>query len=94
MSSLYNQKINGGILGDDMGLGKTIQTLSLLGGLMVSKVIRNALVVCPKSVLCNWYNEARDVLSTHCGLRVNITILDSNIRQDRRERLLKDALIW
>ncbi len=79
-----------------MGLGKTMQTLAFLGGLMISKSIRNALIVCPKSVLQNWEREARDVLEEYCGLDgvVNILVLDSNIRQDRRERLLKQSLTW
>ncbi len=93
ISSLHVNGI-GGILGDDMGLGKTLQTLSFLGGLMTSKSIRNALVVCPKSLLLNWEREARDVLISHCKLRVVITVVDSNISQDRRERTLKQALKW
>ena len=92
-SSLHVNGI-GGILGDDMGLGKTLQTLSLLGGLMLSKTIRNALVVCPKSLLLNWEREARDILENHCSMRVNIIVLDSNIRQEKRERILKDSLRW
>jgi SNF2 family DNA or RNA helicase len=93
ISSLHVNGI-GGILGDDMGLGKTLQTLSLLGGLMTSKSIRNALVVCPKSLLLNWEREARDVLIRHCKLRVCIIVVDSNISQDRRERIMKQALKW
>ena len=77
-----------------MGLGKTMQTLTLLGGLMLSKTIRNALVVCPKSVLLNWEREARDVLEKYYSLRENIVVLDSNIRPQRREALLNDALKW
>ncbi len=87
-------KGTGGILGDDMGLGKTMQTLAGIGGLMVAKTIRNALIICPKSVLLNWEREARDVLVNYCGLNVDIVVLESNIRQERRERLLLDALHW
>jgi superfamily II DNA or RNA helicase len=41
----------GAVLADDMGLGKTVQTLCAVSG--------RVLVVCPKSVLFNWQNEAR-----------------------------------
>ena len=82
------------LLADDMGLGKTMQTLAFLGGLMISKTIRNALVVCPKSVLQNWKREASDVLEDHCCLNVNIIVLESSIRQEKRVRILKQALTW
>ncbi len=59
----------GGILADDMGLGKTVQTLAWLlwlrdqpeqkGENQDSKIQNfRALVVCPKSVVPNWVNEA------------------------------------
>lgn len=41
----------GGILADDMGLGKTVQCLASMKG--------RTLVVCPRSVLHNWIDEAR-----------------------------------
>ena len=91
IASLHVKGI-GGILGDDMGLGKTMQTLTSIGGLMDAKTIRNALVICPKSVLLNWEREARDVLVNYCGLNVDIVVLDSSIRQEKRERLLLQAL--
>ncbi len=40
----------GGILADDMGLGKTVQCLASMKG--------RTLVVCPRSVLHNWIDEA------------------------------------
>jgi superfamily II DNA or RNA helicase len=40
----------GGILADDMGLGKTLQALCIID--------KPALVVCPTSVLHNWFSEA------------------------------------
>lgn len=60
----------GGVLADDMGLGKTLQTLAWLlwlhqGGDRPEETSRResaaplrALVVCPKSVVSNWGNEA------------------------------------
>lgn len=44
----------GGILADDMGLGKTIQTLALLSANPQGTV---SLIICPKTLIHNWYNE-------------------------------------
>ncbi|MDB6152293.1 MAG: Non-specific serine/threonine protein kinase, partial [Chthoniobacteraceae bacterium] len=59
----------GGILADDMGLGKTVQTLAWLAWLRgESKGAPGpSLVVCPKSVIDNWRNEANRFFP---GLRV------------------------
>ncbi len=46
----------GGILADDMGLGKTIQILAFL---LSRKSKRPHLVVSPKSLTFNWYDEAK-----------------------------------
>jgi superfamily II DNA or RNA helicase len=46
----------GGILADEMGLGKTVQTLAFL---RAHQGDGPALVVCPKSLVTNWENEAR-----------------------------------
>lgn len=47
----------GGILADDMGLGKTLQALSLIS---MNKVLSNpSLVICPKTLLFNWEDEAQ-----------------------------------
>ena len=46
----------GGILADEMGLGKTVQALAFL---RVRKSDEPALIVCPKSLLVNWRNEAQ-----------------------------------
>ena len=43
-----------GILADDMGLGKTLQTIALLN---IDKTNVPSLIVCPKSLVFNWYNE-------------------------------------
>ncbi len=45
-----------GILADDMGLGKTVQALTVLALEKVEGV--PSIVVCPKSLLYNWKNEA------------------------------------
>ncbi len=64
----------GGILADDMGLGKTLQTLAWLAWLRqrdegAAAPPPPSLVVCPKSVTNNWFNEARRFVR---GLRVKV----------------------
>jgi superfamily II DNA or RNA helicase len=50
----------GGILADDMGLGKTLQTLVWLAWLKETHPTdKPALVICPASVLHNWWREAQ-----------------------------------
>lgn len=44
----------GGILADDMGLGKTLQALTVLS---MKPPGRPSLIVCPKTLIHNWYNE-------------------------------------
>ncbi len=51
----------GGVLADEMGLGKTIQTLAFLSMLRTSKkegAKAPALVICPKTLLSVWQQEA------------------------------------
>ncbi|XP_057960121.1 probable ATP-dependent DNA helicase CHR12 [Malania oleifera] len=57
MLSLFNNNLNG-ILADEMGLGKTIQTISLIAYLLENKGVAGPhLIVAPKAVLSNWFNE-------------------------------------
>ena len=44
----------GGILADDMGLGKTLQALVVL---FMKPAGAPSLIVCPKTLIHNWYNE-------------------------------------
>jgi superfamily II DNA or RNA helicase len=48
----------GACLADDMGLGKTVQTLALLQRLRETGETRPALLVCPTSLVGNWFKEA------------------------------------
>lgn len=48
----------GGILADDMGLGKTLQALTWLEWVRTTNKPAPSLVVCPKSVMETWRNEA------------------------------------
>ncbi|MGM0549410.1 MAG: DEAD/DEAH box helicase, partial [Bacillota bacterium] len=45
----------GGILADDMGLGKTLQMLTLIKSVAPKKA---ALVLCPRTLIYNWQEEA------------------------------------
>jgi len=47
------------ILADEMGLGKTVQTILALRLMFHMALIRNALLVCPKSLVNNWMRELR-----------------------------------
>lgn len=49
----------GACLADDMGLGKTVQSLALLARMIEQGETRPVLLVCPTSLLSNWYREAR-----------------------------------
>jgi len=42
------------LLADEMGLGKSIQAIIATRLLLTSKIIKNSLIVCPKSVLVDW----------------------------------------
>lgn len=56
MVSLDQNGISG-ILADEMGLGKTLQTIAFSAYLRECHNTRPFLVVCPLSVLHNWYDE-------------------------------------
>ncbi|MCM8529110.1 MAG: SNF2 family helicase [Lentisphaeraceae bacterium] len=45
------------VLADEMGLGKTIQALALLSSDKKQASGRPSLVICPKSLIDNWFNE-------------------------------------
>lgn len=59
LSWLYflNQLGLGGCLADDMGLGKTIQVIALLLHERITNNPGPTLVICPMSVVGNWYKE-------------------------------------
>jgi len=47
------------VLADDMGLGKTIQAILAFDRMLGDDEVRNALVVCPKSVIGVWESEIK-----------------------------------
>jgi len=58
---LYERETNGirtNLIGDIMGLGKTMTTTTLLS----LNVLDRTLIVCPKSLLCQW---SRELISQH-----------------------------
>jgi len=59
---------------------------------MKSKTIRNALIICPVSLMRTWEREARDILERCCVPRITISVLASDVRKPRRHDILVDAL--
>ncbi|TAG46284.1 MAG: hypothetical protein EAZ30_13100 [Betaproteobacteria bacterium] len=63
----------GGVLADDMGLGKTVQTLAHLHKEHIENgAHKPSLIIAPKSVVSNWYSEAKRfapdlILHRHTG---------------------------
>ena len=51
------EKHTAAILADDMGLGKTIQAIASLEKSLREGKIKNALILCPKSLIGNWEAE-------------------------------------
>ncbi len=49
----------GACLADDMGLGKTVQVIALLLHERTHRKVNPTLVVCPMSVVTNWYKEVK-----------------------------------
>lgn len=51
----------GGILADEMGLGKTVQAIAFLSSVLpeIRQSGRQALIVCPSSLMYNWLSELR-----------------------------------
>jgi len=67
----------GCIMADEMGLGKTLQCITLIWTLLkqgpeCTPLIDKAIVVCPSSLVKNWYNELKKWL----GDRVNPLAID------------------
>ncbi|MYL35844.1 hypothetical protein GLW05_19925 [Pontibacillus yanchengensis] len=49
----------GGLLADDMGLGKTVQVIAYLSYLKEQEQLTPTLLVLPKTLIENWYNEMK-----------------------------------
>ncbi|MCO5233775.1 MAG: DEAD/DEAH box helicase [Chitinophagales bacterium] len=57
--SLLSQIGAGALLADDMGLGKTLQTIAFLQELYLKDNSVQFLIVCPASLVYNWYQEIK-----------------------------------
>lgn len=93
LSGLYINE-TGGILGDQMGMGKTMQTATFLFALMSSGAIRNALVVCPKTVLeTTWVKEAKYLMQffTWDKEKPKIVLVGNHLSETQRYQVLKVA---
>lgn len=83
-----NGDYNGCIMADDMGLGKTLQCITLMWTLLrqspdCSPTIVKVIIVCPSSLVKNWYNEFGKWL----GNRVNALAMDGGSKEDTTKTL-------
>ncbi|XP_060559787.1 DNA repair and recombination protein RAD54-like [Ruditapes philippinarum] len=73
----------GCIMADEMGLGKTLQCITLAWTLLRQSpdccpTIEKAVIVCPSSLVKNWYNE----LNKWLGTKINALAVDSGSKSD------------
>lgn len=78
----------GCIMADEMGLGKTLQCITLIWTLLrqgpdCKPTITKAVIVCPSSLVKNWYKEFEKWL----GYRVNCFAVDNNSKEDTCKNL-------
>jgi len=83
---------NGCIMADDMGLGKTLQCIALLWTLLkqgpeAKPTIDNCIIVCPSSLVKNWFNE----LFKWLGNKINPVAIDGG-GKDEIEPKLRDFI--
>ena len=71
-----------GILADDMGLGKTIQALILMQKEMIEE--KPSIVVCPKTLLYNWQEEAEKFTPN-----MKTIVIDGMVSE--RKKMIKDV---
>uniref|UniRef100_A0A182T982 Helicase ATP-binding domain-containing protein n=1 Tax=Anopheles maculatus TaxID=74869 RepID=A0A182T982_9DIPT len=79
---------NGCIMADEMGLGKTLQCITLLWTLLrqspdCKPTISKAIIVCPSSLVKNWYKEFGKWL----GCRVNCLSIDGGSKEQTTKEL-------
>lgn len=94
---LFSRGMNG-ILADEMGLGKTFQTIATLSYLKFTVGMPGPhLIVCPKSVMGNWYREfkrwcpALKVYRFHCSSDIRPRIVKAHLHPP--ENLRYDAVV-
>ena len=74
---------HGCIMADEMGLGKTLQCITLVWTLLkqgpdCKPLIEKAIVVCPSSLVKNWFNEMNKWL----GARISPLAMDGGSKSD------------
>ncbi|XP_059612312.1 DNA repair and recombination protein RAD54-like [Phlebotomus argentipes] len=79
---------HGCIMADEMGLGKTLQCITLIWTLLrqspeCKPTISKAIIVCPSSLVKNWYKEFGKWL----GSRVNCHAVDNNSKEETIKNL-------
>lgn len=75
----------GGILADDMGLGKTLQTITyLLSEKEEGQLTKPTLVVCPASLIYNWYEEFKKFTT-----KMNVHVIFGT--PSERQQMMKKA---
>ena len=72
------------ILADDMGLGKTLQAIAAVDSLVRSSKIRNAIVVCPKSLIGVWESEL-DLWAPHL-CKVSVVSVENKSQWEKVSR--------
>lgn len=70
----------GCIMADEMGLGKTLQCITLLWTLVrqgpeAKPTINKGIIVCPSSLVKNWFNEINKVNDCHKGCKFNLIVV-------------------
>lgn len=70
------------LVADEVGLGKTIEAGHILLELRGRKRLRNALVVCPKSLQTNWQVELRERFNVELKVYESARDLAADIRHD------------
>ncbi|MBE5806189.1 MAG: DEAD/DEAH box helicase [Clostridiales bacterium] len=73
----------GGILADDMGLGKTLQLVCLLLHYVVNtekEDLKTSMVVCPSSLVLNWYNEIKKFAPM-----LNVLLITGNAQERKKQ---------
>ncbi|KAM5126507.1 DNA repair and recombination protein RAD54-like, partial [Mantella aurantiaca] len=80
---------HGAIMADEMGLGKTLQCIALMWTLLkqspdLKPEIDKAMVVCPSSLVRNWYNEVSKWLES----RIQPLAIDGGTKEEIDRKLV------
>jgi len=63
--SQLDSRCTGGLLADEMGLGKTVQVIAHMARLAEENRLKPCLIVCPKTLMYNWYQEIHRFFPDH-----------------------------